>query len=345
MQKTNVFESEVTITNDHGEDHIYVFEPKAIDAINAALTINRPLLVRGEPGVGKSQLAKAAAMALKRTYIPFVVNASTEPQDLLWSFDAVARLAEAQIEGALCRSEEERADARKNLALRRYLKPAPLWAALNWQSAEDQYQKTHNPSDCPLSHYLNADKALENGVVILIDEIDKADSNLPNGLLEVLGANRFHPEGFEKPVEAQKKGVKPLIIITTNEERILPDAFIRRCLSVTLGIPKDRRRQIDYLVDHARPSFPDLDKTLIAESEQTILHAAAEMVLDDRKEAEKNTLRPLPGQAEYFDLLRGLKSMVHEKPDTNIQKLIRSLARFTSKKHPDFPRDVDLDQP
>lgn len=345
MANNKITVIEADITNDHGEDHTYVFEPKAVDAINAALTINRPLLVRGEPGVGKSQLAKAAAMALERTYIPFVVTASTEPQDLLWSFDAVARLADAQIEGALCQSKKERAKARENLALHCYLKPAPLWAALNWQSAEDQYKMTHGPEDSPLPHYLHADKAQVNGIVVLIDEIDKADSNVPNGLLEVLGANRFHPAGMEKPVEAGKDGVKPLVIITTNEERILPDAFIRRCLSVTLGLPQGRNKQIDYLVDHARPSFAELDETLIDGGEQTLLEAAAEMVLNDRKEADKGNLHPLPGQAEYFDLLRGLQAQMQETPGNKIQQLIRSLARFTSKKHPDFPQDEDQNRP
>ena len=338
MANNKITVIEADITNDHGEDHTYVFEPKAIDAINAALTINRPLLVRGEPGVGKSQLAKAAAMALDRTYIPFVVNASTEPQDLLWSFDAVARLADAQIEGALCQSENERTEARENLALHHYLKPAPLWAALNWQSAEEQYENTHNPKDCPLPHYLNAENALINGVVVLIDEIDKANSSVPNGLLEVLGANRFHPQGLDKAVEADTNSIKPLVIITTNEERILPDAFIRRCLSVTLGLPKGRKEQIDYLVDHARPSFAVLDEKLIDGGEQTLLEAAAEMVLDDRKEADKGNLHPLPGQAEYFDLLRGLEAQMEKKSGDEIQQLIQSLARFTSKKHPDFPK-------
>lgn len=337
--------TQVKITNDHGEDHIYVFELKAIDAINAALTINRPLLVRGEPGVGKSQLAIAAAMALQRTYIPFVINASTEPQDLLWSFDAVARLADAQIEGALCQSKEERDKARNTLALHCYLKPAPLWAALNWQSAEDQYKNTHNPKDCPLSHYLNADKASSNGVVVLIDEIDKADSSVPNGLLEVLGANRFHPQGLDKAVEAETNGIKPLVIITTNEERILPDAFIRRYLSVTLGLPKGRKKQINYLVSHAGPSFAELGETFIDGGEQTLLQAVAEMVLDDRKEADKNNLHPLPGQAEYFDLLRGLEAQMEKKSGDEIQKLIKSLARFTSKKHPDFPKNEDQKHP
>ncbi len=72
-----------TIENDHGEEHVYVFDQDAIDAINAALVINRPLLIRGEPGAGKSQLAKAAAAVLERTFISFTVNHSTEAKDLL----------------------------------------------------------------------------------------------------------------------------------------------------------------------------------------------------------------------------------------------------------------------
>lgn len=336
------------ITNDHGEDHIYVFEPQAREAINAALTINRPLLVRGEPGVGKSQLAKAAAAALDRTYIPFVVNAGTESQDLLWSFDAVARLADAQIEGALYKLKDKNKNkdidlheqVRKDLALEKYIKPAPLWAALNWQSAEEQYEKTHNKESSPLPHYFNTENALTNGVVVLIDEIDKADSSVPNGLLEVLGANRFHPDGVEQAVEAKGK-FKPLIIITTNEERLLPDAFIRRCLSVTLGLPKDREQQIQYLVKHAKPNFTDLDVEIDKADKgettgQTILQATAEMVLDDRTQADSNNLHPLPGQAEYFDLLRGIEARLGETSRENIRELINQLSLFTSKKHPDL---------
>ena len=352
---------EQAITNDHGEPHTYVFEENAINAINAALLINRPLLVRGEPGVGKSQLAKAAAEALKRTYIPFVVSASTEAQDLLWSFDAVARLADAQIEGALCgSSEKERKDARARLELSKYIKPAPLWATLNWQSAQDQYDNTHNPESSPMPNYHNSGFAKENGVVLLIDEIDKADSSVPNGLLEVLGANRFHPDGMDKPVEVDvdKDAKKPLIIITTNEERTLPDAFIRRCLSVTLGLPEQRKEQIDYLVKHAKPNFKILDIELETEdridnsegnskdnskdnkekNNQTILEATANIILDDREQAQKHNLHPLPGQAEYFDLLRGIKKQFEEEKDiARINVLVKQLSLFTSKKHPDFP--------
>ncbi|WP_339132839.1 MAG: AAA family ATPase [Candidatus Electrothrix sp. GW3-4] len=347
-----------TITNDHGEEHIYVFEQDAIDAVNAALAINRPLLIRGEPGAGKSQLAKAAAAALKRTYIPFTVNHSTEAKDLLCSFDAVARLADAQIEGALCKDENERCRARERLAKANYLSPGPLWQALNWQSAGKQYakiqscrqqagvgEKAEDPcglSENPMAHYLNADKAESNGAVVLIDEIDKADSSVPNGLLEVLGANRFHPEGMDRPVEAE--GIPPLIIITTNEERILPDAFIRRCLSVTLGLPENRAEQVAYLVKHGAPNFPELENDKM-ERDKNVLQAAAEMILNDRALAQEKNLHPLPGQAEYFDLLRGMDKLKKERSPEEFVELLTTLSRFTSKKHPDFPRDSLAEAP
>jgi MoxR-like ATPase len=329
-----ISQTTIEITNDHGEAHTYVFESEAQDAINAALAINRPLLIRGEPGVGKSQLAKAAAVVLGRTYIPFVVSANTEAKDLQWSFDAVARLADAQIEGALCKTAEQREESRKTLALKRYIKPAALWAALNWKTAEEQYKQTNNPNDQTLNNYLNSDKAKTNGVVVLIDEIDKADSSVTNGLLEVLGSNRFHPDGLEEPVEVDKKAIKPLIIITTNEERTLPDAFIRRCLSVTLGLPESRQEQIEYLVKHAEPNFKELAKMIVdEETGQNLLAATAEMIIEDRQIASEKNWYPLPGQAEFFDLLRGLENAREE--GVTSQKLIEvmeSLSRFTSKK-------------
>ncbi len=340
-----------TITNDHKEKHIYVFEPDAVAAVNAALTINRPLLIRGEPGAGKSQLAKAAAAALERTYIPFTVSHSTEAKDLIFSFDAVARLADAQIEGALCK-EGEHCEARKRLAKANYIHPGPLWQALNWQSACDQYariqtclrqssadekeEESCDIADNPMSHYLNQGKALINGAVVLIDEIDKADSSVPNGLLEVLGSNSFRPEGMNKPVEAE--GIPPLIIITTNEERILPDAFIRRCLSVTLGLPDTHQEQVAYLVAHGKPNFAELEKRNMGDG-KNILESAAVMILEDREVAQKKNLHPLPGQAEYFDLLRGMDKLKQERTPEGFTQRLSTLSRFTSKKHPDFPRD------
>lgn len=333
MSTTN---NHIPIKNDHGEPHKYVLDDLTVDALEAALAINRPLLVKGEPGVGKSQLAKAAAIKYNRAYLPFVVNANTEAKDLLWSFDAVARLADAQIEGTLCGNDEKsKQTARDNLALKKYIKPGVLWAALNWTSAEDQYGETHFKDNSPLPNYLNAEFAKTNGVVILIDEIDKADSSVPNALLEVLGANRFQPEGLDHAIEANddEEAIPPLIIITSNDERTLPDAFIRRCLSITLALPEKAQDQVAYLVNHALPSFPKLNIQLPAnegKEAETVLQTAAKQLVADRARAKEKHINPLPGQAEYFDLLRGLSCLQQEGED--MQSLIQSLARFTSKK-------------
>ncbi len=129
------------------------FEPEQLMAINAALSASRPLLVRGEPGIGKSQLARAAAKALGRAFIQHVVDARTESRDLLWHFDAVGRLAEAQVMGALqvaCpplqNNDPQDGDPaelalkllRKRLDPQQFLHPRALWWAFDWENAAMQ---------------------------------------------------------------------------------------------------------------------------------------------------------------------------------------------------------------
>lgn len=357
------------IQNDHHENYTYVFEPQALNAIKAAVLINRPLLVRGKPGSGKSQLAKAAAAHLKRCFIPYVVSAKTESQNLLWSFDAVARLADVQIEGALCKDEADKENIRKKLALKNYIQPEALWMALNWKSAKEQFEliaesQGQGPESkgyqCRLKRYEcpvipeNEDPSSEakntptetidlsgNGVVVLIDEIDKADSSLPNGLLEVLGSNRFQPEGFDHAIERQSQtDNQPLIIITTNDEHPLPDAFVRRCLVVDVGMPdSNEAEQKAYLVSHAKPNFEKLKSTLVSDEQgntQNVLEVVADQLINDRKIAKQRNIKPLVGQAEYFDLLRGINSLFKEGDDPeNINQWIKSLAAFSSQKGQD----------
>lgn len=150
------------------------FEPKHVHAVNAALAAGRALLVRGEPGVGKSQLARAAAKALGRAFVARVIDARTESQDLLWSFDAVRRLADAQILGAEGLREGE--SVRERLDDRRYVHPGPLWWGFAWDDAKTQAERAGAPRPIEVE---GADPS--RGVVVLLDEIDKADSSVPTG--------------------------------------------------------------------------------------------------------------------------------------------------------------------
>lgn len=295
-------------------ERAHQFDEPSIGAVNAALAAQRPLLVRGEPGVGKTQLAEAAAIELQRAFMSFAVDARTESRDLLWRFDAVQRLAQAQLYAA---SRKKRAEVEQELAERNFVRPGPLWWAFNATKAKEASRGA-----TPLDQADNAKRAA-NGWVILIDEIDKAESDVPNGLLEALGAGQFTPFGYEESIHVT--GAAPLIVITTNEERTLPNAFLRRCLVLTLNLPSDEAALIDYLVQRGRAHF---DK---GTTDDVLLEAARQLAAD-RKVADERGLKPRPGQAEYLDLVRAVVALAND--DVAKQKdLLTKVARFTLRKH------------
>jgi MoxR-like ATPase len=300
-------------------EQVHVFDQCEIDAIDAAIAARRPLLVRGEPGIGKSQLARAAAVDLGRAYVQHVVDARTESRDLLWHFDAVARLADAQLRGALRDAQGEGCtDLRQNLAVENYLHPRVLWWAFNWKSAKKQADKVRLPEPPQLP---GCDP--NNGCVVLIDEIDKAETDVPNGLLEALGAGRFTLQGMTEPIEATGDE-PPLVIITTNEERALPDAFIRRCLVLHLRLPDKDDGLIAHLVKRAEAHFGGADPNLLRE--------AAELLIQDRRKAKEEHWLPLPGQAEYLDLVRAVINLASD-PDQQ-RALLDKVKCYVLKKHP-----------
>ncbi len=270
---------------------MHQFEAEHILALRAAEATGRPLLVRGEAGTGKSQLAHAAAFLSQRAFLPVVVGAHTEATDLHWKFDAIARLADAHMAANLVGTSTPQT----SLHVQHYVQPGALWWALNWQSAcAQQQQCRHGGATQP---HTPAGWTPEQGVVLLIDEIDKGEPDLPNGMLEALANGAFEVPLLGLTVQQSENCPPPLIIITTNDERELPAAFLRRCLVMTLALPTGDAALREWLIKRGKLHFPALPE------ESLIL--AANMMVEDRKAAQAARCYA-PGLAEYLDLLRAL---------------------------------------
>lgn len=184
-------------------------------AVNAAVTLERPLLVKGEPGTGKTELAKQVSAALDLPMIEWHVKSTTKAQQGLYEYDAVSRLRDSQL------GDEKVHDVAN------YIRKGKLWQAF----------------------------AAESKVVLLIDEIDKADIEFPNDLLQELDKMEFHVYETGETVKAIHR---PVVIITSNNEKELPDAFLRRCFFHYIQFPDmDTLRQI-VAVHH-----PDIKDSLL----------------------------------------------------------------------------------
>ena len=164
-------------------------------AVNAAVTLERPLLVKGEPGTGKTELARQVAASLNMKIIEWNIKSTTRAQQGLYEYDAVSRLRDSQL-------GSERVHDVAN-----YIKKGKLWQAF---SSEEK-------------------------IVLLIDEIDKADIEFPNDLLQELDRMSFHVYETGTTVEAKNR---PVVIITSNNEKELPDAFLRRCFFHYINFPE-----------------------------------------------------------------------------------------------------------
>lgn len=194
---------------------VYVYNDEIILAVNVALATGRPLLIRGKSGWGKSSLARNIALVRGSRYYEKVISSRTQARDLLYEVDLLHRLQDAQLK-------------RLKPDLRPYIVPGVLWRAFDPKGALAFSQNGTRPSKRS-----KGDPECKEAVVLL-DEIDKADPDLPNNLLVALGSLQFEVEEIAQTVKAQ---TAPLVVITTNDERSLPNAFLRRCVELKIKIP------------------------------------------------------------------------------------------------------------
>ncbi|WP_320170456.1 MoxR family ATPase [Maridesulfovibrio sp.] len=301
------------------DNYNYEWDPNHKFVVEAAIELGRPLLVRGEPGVGKSSLARAAAIKYGRTLISEVVTARTEPNDLMWQFDGVKRLSDAQLKCSLDDNDKKCI----NLDKENYLSPGILWWAFQPEQAASMYEKCKG-SCCPSLHYNKEQPVNANGWVVLIDEIDKADSDVPNSMLEALAEGKFEVPYLDDPVAISAGVPNPLIIITTNEERELPKAFLRRCLVLQMAIPDEKKggNPVKWLVDRA----------IAHKFSNTLpLDDIAKFVLKDR---EGFRGRYKPGLSEYLDFVSAFDLSNKSKNLTKDQAndIFETISSFTLKK-------------
>ena len=296
---------------------VHNFDRQQAVAILAALEIKRPLLIRGEPGIGKTQIARAAAQALRMPLATLVVNERTETEDLFWRYDALRRLSDAN-------------DPNRGVADEKtYLSAGPLWWALDHVSAAE-YKGTHSQEPF-MAEGTAFPRDYANGVLLLIDEIDKADRAVPNSLLEALGNYSFEvPYIGGKRVCCTDLDRAPLIIITTNNEQALPPAFVRRCLVLDLVLDEEKEKFVETLAERGKALFGQKF------TDPKIFENVATQLYEKRQELKESGETRLPGQAEYLDHLEAILvmkkyelAMKKYKPDWNEDKAIDELAALT----------------
>jgi len=203
----------------------YVATQDLMLAVNAAVTLQRPLLVKGEPGTGKTMLAEEVAAAMKMPLLQWHIKSTTKAQQGLYEYDAVSRLRDSQL------GDSETADKVRNIG--NYILKGVLWQAFT----------------------------AEQPVCLLIDEIDKADIEFPNDLLREIDRMEFYVYETRELIKAKHR---PIVFITSNNEKELPDAFLRRCFFHYIKFP-----DADTMKAIVDVHFPSLKKDLLAAALKT----------------------------------------------------------------------------
>ena len=223
----------------------YIATEDLMIAVNAAVTLERPLLIKGEPGTGKTELAKQVSLGLKLEMLEWNIKSTTKAQQGLYEYDAVSRLRDSQL-----------GDKRVN-NVANYIRKGKLWEAFE------------------------RDKK----VVLLIDEIDKADIEFPNDLLQELDKMAFYVYETGETISAQRR---PVVIITSNNEKELPDAFLRRCFFHYIKFPdQETLRKI------VKVHYPNIKDNLLS----TALTQFFEI-------REQSGLKKKPSTSEVLDWLK-----------------------------------------
>jgi MoxR-like ATPase len=223
----------------------YVATPDLMMAVNAAVTLARPLLIKGEPGTGKTQLAEEIARSLSRPLFEWHIKSTSKAQHGLYEYDAVSRLRDSQLGEARVHD------------IRNYIIKGRLWEAF-----ESEIQP-----------------------VLLIDEIDKADIEFPNDLLRELDRMEFYVHETRELIRARHR---PIILITSNNEKELPDAFLRRCFFHYIRFPDE-----ETMAKIVHVHFPGLKKELLTEALTTFFNVR-----------DTPGLRKKPSTSELLDWIK-----------------------------------------
>jgi MoxR-like ATPase len=258
-------------------DDLHIYDPKMILALNVALATRRPLLISGEPGSGKSTLARSAAAVLGWRYYKQMITSRTQAADLLWKYDTLRRLNDAQN------------PKQALLPNQYYVEPGSLWWAFDPKTAAQRgTQMEIEAPHCVRDPDLGTNVTMRNNAVVLLDEIDKADPDVPNDLLEPFDLKQFTVRETNDRVRlSEDRDV--LMIVTTNGEREMPPAVLRRCVMLTLDPPD-------------KPWFVAIADLRRGKDHHTVHEAVAGAVMELREAARKASLRE-PSTGEYLDAL------------------------------------------